>query len=123
MEFPRLVYKVNGKELEYVLVANEQEMWERLSTVWYASVPEAMNPRPVITAHIIPAMQALAEAEWGTIQEEPIEPPVQPEDDDAPPTRAELEAKADELGIRYDGRTTDKRLKERIEDKLNEDKL
>lgn len=29
---------------------------------------------------------------------------------DAPPTRAELEAKALELGIRFDGRTSDKKL-------------
>ena len=30
--------------------------------------------------------------------------------DNAPPTRAELEAKATELGLKFDGRTTDRRL-------------
>ena len=30
--------------------------------------------------------------------------------DNAPPTRAELEAKATELGLKFDGRTTDRKL-------------
>ena len=39
-------------------------------------------------------------------------------DDDAPPTRAELEAKAAELGIKVDKRWSDKTLGERIESLL-----
>jgi len=42
-----------------------------------------------------------------------------PEDDDAAPTRAELEAKATELGIRFDGRTKDKKLGQLIQDRLS----
>lgn len=38
--------------------------------------------------------------------------------DDAPPTRKELEAKATELHIKFDGRTTDKKLGELIAAKL-----
>lgn len=38
--------------------------------------------------------------------------------DTAPPTRAELEQKAKELGIEFDGRTSDKKLGERIAEKL-----
>jgi hypothetical protein len=38
--------------------------------------------------------------------------------DDAAPTRAELEAKATELGIRFDGRTNDKKLGQLIQDRL-----
>jgi hypothetical protein len=41
------------------------------------------------------------------------------EDDNAPPTRKELEAKATELGVNFDGRTTDKRLGERIKEALS----
>ena len=41
-------------------------------------------------------------------------------EDDAPPTRAELEAKATELGIKFDGRTKDKKLGQLIQDKLSE---
>lgn len=36
------------------------------------------------------------------------------EADDAPPTREELEQKARELGVKFDGRTGDKTLSERI---------
>jgi hypothetical protein len=40
-------------------------------------------------------------------------------EDGAPPTRAELEAKATELGIRFDGRTKDKKLGQLIQDRLS----
>ena len=39
---------------------------------------------------------------------------------DAPPTRAELEQKASELGVKFDGRISDKTLAQRIADKLAE---
>ncbi len=39
-------------------------------------------------------------------------------DESAPPTRAELEEKAGELGIKFDGRTTDRKLLEKIEEVL-----
>jgi hypothetical protein len=38
---------------------------------------------------------------------------------DAAPTREELEAKATELGIRFDGRTKDKKLGQLIQDRLS----
>lgn len=41
-------------------------------------------------------------------------------EDDALPTRQELEAKATELGIRFDGRTKDKKLGQLIQDRLSE---
>jgi hypothetical protein len=41
-------------------------------------------------------------------------------EDDAGPTREELEAKATELGIRFDGRTKDKKLGQLIQDRLSE---
>lgn len=41
-------------------------------------------------------------------------------DDNAAPTRSELEAKAKQLGIKFDGRTSDKKLGQLIEAKLAE---
>ena len=41
-------------------------------------------------------------------------------DDETAPTREELEAKATELGIRFDGRTKDKKLGQLIQDRLSE---
>lgn len=38
--------------------------------------------------------------------------------DDSEPTRAEIEAKAAELGIKFDGRTTDAKLLARIDEEL-----
>jgi hypothetical protein len=38
--------------------------------------------------------------------------------DDSPVTREELEHKARELGIKFDGRTTDKKLFDKIEEAL-----
>lgn len=38
--------------------------------------------------------------------------------DDAPPTREELEAKATELGLKFDGRTNDKKLSAMIAEAL-----
>ena len=37
-------------------------------------------------------------------------------DENAPPSREELEQKANELGIKFDGRTTDRKLLEKIEE-------
>jgi hypothetical protein len=43
-------------------------------------------------------------------------------DDNKAPTREELEAKATELGIKFDGRTKDKKLGQLIEETLSEGK-
>ena len=48
-----------------------------------------------------------------------VAPKPEPVLDDAAPTRAELETKATELGIHFDGRTRDKRLGQLIQDKLS----
>jgi len=40
-------------------------------------------------------------------------------EDESAPTREELEAKATELGIRFDGRTKDKKLGQLIQDRLS----
>lgn len=55
--------------------------------------------------------QALADG-WGFTLAEPTASDAPA--DDAPPTRAELEAKATELGLKWDGRWGDKRLTDAI---------
>ena len=70
------------------------------------------------------AEQAVALADgWGFVAHaEPASPASQSASpaDDAPPTRAELEAKATELGVRFDGRWGDKRLSDAIAAKLKD---
>lgn len=46
--------------------------------------------------------------------------PVVAENDDAMPTREELEIKATELGLKFDGRTSDKKLTKLIAEALGE---
>ena len=70
------------------------------------------------------ALAAYAARKAGKIEQprEPVEPivsvSVEVPEDDAPPTRAELEQQATLLGVKFDGRTTDKRLLERINEAM-----
>jgi hypothetical protein len=57
-------------------------------------------------------VEALADG-WGFVAHAEPAKPAEPADD-APPTRAELEAKATELGVKFDGRWGDKRLSDAI---------
>lgn len=88
MLFPRLVYKSASVHL---LVENSQDFDASILSGWFASVPDALAP--VVTSPVIPVIQL---------------------DDEMPPTRAELEAKAKELGLKFDGRTTDAKLSKMI---------
>jgi len=45
--------------------------------------------------------------------------PQDPSQDSAPPTRAELEAKANDMGIKFSDRTKDEKLLQLIQDKLS----
>jgi len=65
--------------------------------------------------HRLLAEQAAKAAEAQAQEVMDIEPV-----DDSAPTREELEAKATELGIRFDGRTKDKKLGQLIQDRLSE---
>ena len=58
--------------------------------------------------------EAAAQAESKTVEVIDTAP-----EDEAAPTREELEAKAKELGIRFDGRTGDKKLGQLIQDRLS----
>lgn len=65
-------------------------------------------------------VQAMIEAGWLMSHDE-ANAAAQKNDspvDTSPPTREELETKAKELGIKYDGRTTDKKLSALIDDAL-----
>lgn len=91
MSFPTIVYKCPGDHhraggtYSYRGAEDSEAFGKLLSEGWFATLPEAIDGKA-------------AKAE-----------------DNAAPTRAELEAKADELGISFDGRTTDKRLGEKID--------
>lgn len=107
MAFPTLVYRCPGPHwgppgttYEAAPVAGEEALAAALSAGWCATLPEAVE------AFLRPREPATELA------------PVDAIDDDAPPTRAELEAKAAELGIKVDKRWSDKTLAERIDSLL-----
>jgi hypothetical protein len=94
-EFPALVYKVPGKHVRphgtynFTGVNDAEELKDKLKEGWFSSLSEAI------------------ESEDKEVVEE--------EDDNTPPTRQELEEKATELGIKFDGRFSDKKIAQLIE--------
>lgn len=99
-EFPAMVYKVPGKHVrphgtyDFAGVENAEELEVKLKDGWFLSLQEAIEPKKA-TSVVAPT-----------------------EDDTAPPTRQELEEKATELGIKFDGRFSDKKIAQLIEEAL-----
>lgn len=89
-------------------VASQEELDAALADGWHVSLPEAyaardaaLAPKPIdIPAPVLPP------------EPEPVP------DDDAPVTRAEMVAKAEELGIKVDARWSDRTLLAKIEEAL-----
>ena len=104
-EFPALVYKSEGKYVrpngtyDFTGVVDAEDLAKKLSEGWYPSIEAAVAGKK-------PAQKPV----------EPVSGPVL--DDDAPPTREELEAKAAELGIKVDGRHSDKKIAQLIDEAL-----
>ncbi len=98
IEFPALVYKVPGKYVrpygtyDFTGVNDAEELQAKLKEGWFCSLSEAIEP-----------------------QDKEV---VEEEDDTAPPTRQELEEKATELGIKFDGRFSDKKIAQLIDEAL-----
>jgi hypothetical protein len=98
MEFPSMVYKVPGKHVrphgtyDFTGVNDAEELQAKLKDGWFSSLPEAIDSKETVS---------VAEAKES--------------DDIAPPTRQELEEKATELGIKFDGRFSDKKIAQLIE--------
>jgi len=101
MEFPVYVFRKaktkreDGSKFDTLLVQDIEQRIDALNDGWYATVIEALD-RP-----------QSKEAEEESIQNE-----------DRPPTREELEYKATELGLKFDGRTSDRKLSALIAETL-----
>lgn len=102
-EFAKMLYKVGGLEMiggvgyDYVVVANQEEQDEAEAEGWHTTTDAALT------------------AKKGAEEYDRKEFVAGPDD---APTRAELEAKATELGLKFDGRTADKRLAVMIADEM-----
>jgi hypothetical protein len=98
---PTILYRVPGAHFgppgftyDYLGVDTEEALEAALADGWHDSLTAAMTP-PVAAAEVAPVPA-----------------------DDAPVMRAELEQKAEELGIKVDGRWSDKRLMAEIDAKM-----
>lgn len=110
MEFPRLVYKcpgswpANGATYATLSVNDEEARRAALESGWHDSLPlaiEAFKAPRIIPPPRVPAPEPAAPAGGA-------------------PTRDELEQKATELGLKFDGRHKDATLLKMIEDALKE---
>lgn len=135
MQFPIHVYKCPGNYdgpvgLSYKVKTAESSGHhaELLSIGWFATLDEAIEaagplayPKPKVSAwRLLKKQKKLAKGKKDNPTSKKVEPELKQVevDDNAPPTRTELETKAKELGISFDGRTTDRKLGERIADAL-----
>ena len=100
MEFPRMVYRVGAMAVlesgrfDHKIVADAGELEEAKAEGWHLDQYAAGDAA------------------------KPKEAADDDAPDDSPPTRAELEAKAIELGIGFNARTTDEKLAAKIAEKL-----
>lgn len=107
MKFPTMVYKDGGPHqrkggtYSFKGVANEAELTAALSAGWHCTLPEALGEKPITAAD----MQRLKDE-------------IEVLGDDEPPTRAELEQQAKELGIKFNKKTTDAELRQQIDVEL-----
>lgn len=134
MEFPRFVYRApgpcrysGGARYGFVVVESIVEYDEHLSRDYHATPLEAITAagESAFTAHLNKAQRkrVMKLKPWERLEpvQKPLQAPIEPEsipevpDDSSPPTRAEMQAKAMQLGVKFDGRTTDAALMRRIE--------
>ena len=134
IELPAILYqspgphkKPGGGTYRIVGIKTQEELDAKLLAGWFASSAEAIEAAgdKATTPKRVAEWRLKAKAKK-TKKRRPSKPlgwklpvPV-PVIEDAPPTRAELETKAKELGIRFDGRTRDKKLGQLIQDRLTD---
>ena len=111
------LYKVPGKirlksgtSYSVLEVFDKRSLANSLDRGWHPTLEAAVAASKGITPKEAPQAAAIVEAEAPVVDTVP--------EDNAPPTRAELEEKARELGVKFDGRTGDKLLLRRINEAL-----
>ena len=141
-DFPRMVYispgmsTTRGGTFDYTVANDEEGLAHLLASGWFETIAEALAgereepeaasepevedaPEPEAEPEPEPVVEA-AEEEPALVEAVEPEPEPKPEPDyNIEPTREELEMKATELGLQFDGRTSDKKLRQRIEDHLD----
>jgi hypothetical protein len=122
--FPTLVYRApgssqhsSGGRYRYRGAANQVEYDALLAEGWHSTILAAVVAAgDRAFAHNRKPAGLLAKARAKLAEQAPVA--VVEAEDDAPATRVEMEAKATELGVKFDGRTTDARLLAKIAEAL-----
>jgi hypothetical protein len=133
--FPAIVYRSPGQQRKpgggtynFDSVQTQEELDAKLAAGWFTSSVYAIaaagdnaegfkKPKPKWAIKPTKKKKAGKPLDWrDQVKQSPESEPIS---EDAAPTRAELEAKATELGIRFDGRTKDKKLGQLIQDRLS----
>jgi hypothetical protein len=125
--------KPGGGTYNFDSVQTQEELDAKLAAGWFESSAEAIEaagekangnvkPKPKWAIKPTKKKKPAKPLDWREqVKAAPApEPEPEPIDEDTAPTREELEAKATELGIRFDGRTKDKKLGQLIQDRLSE---
>jgi hypothetical protein len=123
--------KPGGGTYNFDSVNTQEELDSKLNAGWFQSSAEAIaaagdnangfqKPKPKWAIKPTKKKKAAKPLDWRNQVKAAPAPEPEPISDDTAPTREELEAKATELGIRFDGRTKDKKLGQLIQDRLSE---
>jgi hypothetical protein len=150
ISFPAIVYRSPGQQRKpgggtynFDSVQTQEELDAKLAAGWFQSSADAIaaagdnangiqKPKPKWAIKPTKKKKSAKPLDWRERSKEVQAPAPDLEvestpaeeleltSDDAAPTREELEAKATELGIRFDGRTKDKKLGQLIQDRLSE---
>jgi hypothetical protein len=122
--------KPGGGTYNFDSVQTQEELDAKLAAGWFESSTEAIEaagnnadgfkkPKPKWAIKPVKKKKPAKPLDWRDQVKAAPAPEPEPVNEDAPPTREELEAKATELGIRFDGRTKDKKLGQLIQDRLS----
>lgn len=140
-QFPCFVFRAPGAIVrarytyDTMLVATQDHLDQRLASGWFLSLGEAIEAagsraarvskvkpkpprRPSKPLDGVNRRLAKIEPVAAAPEPAPVPEPVAVPEDNAPVTREELEAKATELGIPFNGRTSNKKLTSLIETAL-----
>ena len=110
MEFPCMVYKSPGEHqarggtFDWVTVQDAEQLQTFHANGWHDNVQAAIDALTVVDG-ALDRLEDIAASD---------------DEDLGPPDRAELEQLARQLEVKFDGRTSDAKLLQRIEDKVND---
>lgn len=124
MKFEDIVYRCPGEHslpggsYAYRGVKSEEELEKALSEGWFNTIGEAVEGKHLPKVDAEKDEREKLEAEQAEKDRIAAEEKAKKDAESTPPTREEMEVKAKELGVKFDGRTSDEKLLERINEKL-----